>query len=107
MFVRVLKMEAKPGKAKALCSLINEKGLPILRKLPGFIDGFYVIPEGVGGEVIAMSFWETKEAADKYRKESYRDIEQLYEPYVDGIIQVRRGTAAGSTVWGKKPVKVA
>lgn len=94
MFVRVLEMETKRGKAKELCAVVNEKGFPILEKFPGFVNAYCLVPEGSLDMVVAMSFWESKEAAEKYRTESYRTVEEIYGPYLEGIIQVRRGNAA-------------
>lgn len=94
MFVRLLEMETKRGKARDLCALVHEKTFPILRKYPGFVNAVCLVPEGSIDMVVAMSLWETKEAAEKYRTESYAAIAKLYEPYLEGIIQVRRGKAA-------------
>lgn len=101
MFVRVLEMETKPGKAKELCALVGEKGFPILKKFPGFVNAYCLVPEGSLDMVVAMSFWESEEAAEKYRTESYHEVAEIYDPYLEGIIQVRRGNA--STAWQEQP----
>lgn len=89
MFARILEMETKPGKAREVCSVIEEKGVPILKEFPGLLDVFCLIPEEVADSVIAMSFWDTREAAEKYSHEAFSRVAEIYGPFVQGLIQVR------------------
>ena len=38
MFTRIVEIESKPGKAKELCQMVEDKVVPIMRKLQGFKD---------------------------------------------------------------------
>lgn len=89
MFARILEMETKPGKARELCSVIEEKGVPILKGFHGLVDVFCLIPEEIADSVIAISFWDTREAAEKYHHEAFRKVAELYRPLLEGLIQVR------------------
>ena len=89
MFARILEMKTKPGSARSLCITIEEKGFAILGKYPGFVDGFCLISEETPDSVLAMSFWESREAAEKYRTEGYSAVAEIYQPFLEGRIQVR------------------
>ncbi len=89
MFARMLEMKTKPGKVQDLCTAIREKGLPILRKFPGFVDVLCLASDTMPDLVLAMSFWTTKKDADRYQAESYRTVADLYAPYLSGKIRVR------------------
>ena len=89
MFARILEMKTKRGQARALCTTIEQKGLPIVAKYPGFVDMLCLISEESPDSVLAMSFWQTKEAAEKYRVESYSTVAEIYQPFLEGGIHVR------------------
>jgi len=94
MFARFLEMKAKKGQARELCDVIESKGLPVLKKYPGFLDALALVPEGTPDSVLAMSFWTTREAAEKYRTEGYGKVAELYRPFLEGTIHVRAGNVS-------------
>jgi heme-degrading monooxygenase HmoA len=89
MFARVLEMMSKRGQGRALCTAIDQKGLPVVKKYAGFVDAVCLLSEETPDSVIAMSFWQTKEAAEKYRKEGYPAVAEAYMPFLEGGIKVR------------------
>ena len=89
MFARILEMKTKRGQARALCATIEQKGIPILSKFTGFLDAICLIAEEMPDTVLAMSFWENKEAAEKYRVEAYPNVAQMYQPFLENGIHVR------------------
>lgn len=89
MFARILEMTAKKGQARALCAAIEEKALPIVGNSPGFVDGLCLISEEAPDSVLAMSYWESREAAEKFRIDSYPRVAALYQPFLEGGIRVR------------------
>lgn len=89
MYARVLEMKTKRRQAHALCTTIEQKGVPVLAKYPGFLEEIHMISEEAPDSVLAMSFWNNKEAAEKYRLENYSTIADMYMPFLDGGIQVR------------------
>ncbi len=89
MYARVLEMKTKRGQANAFCTAIEQKGLPILAKYPGFVEEIHLVSEETPDSVLAMSFWQNKEAAEKYRTESYSTIAGIYQPFLEGGITVR------------------
>ena len=89
MFARILEMTTKKGQARALCTAIEQKGFPIVGKYPGFLDGMCLISEEKPDFVLGISLWQNREAAEKYRVESYSTIAEIYQPFLEGGIHVR------------------
>lgn len=88
MFARFLEMKTKKGKAREFCNTIEQKGFPVVKKYAGFVDGFCLISTESPDSVIAMSFWETKDAAEKFRKEGYPTVAEFYKPFLEGEIRL-------------------
>jgi heme-degrading monooxygenase HmoA len=74
MFTRVVELTSKPGKAQELSNTINEKGVPILQKQHGFVDEIILNSDAEPDRVLALSFWKTKEDAERYRREQYKNV---------------------------------
>ena len=89
MFTRTVDVTTKPGKAKDLATLINEKVLPILNKQTGFADETLLVSDKEPDRVMAISFWNTKEDAERYQREQYSVIQQMIRPLLDGEPVVR------------------
>ena len=65
MFTRVVEVTTKPGKARELTRTLNDKVLTILKNQPGFVDELVLISEQTPDEILALSFWKTREDAEK------------------------------------------
>src|SRR4030088_1676940 len=76
MFTRVVELTSKPGKGKELSNTINEQAVPILKKQTGFLDEIILNSEGEPNRVLALSFRNTKEDADRYHREQYKSIRE-------------------------------
>lgn len=74
MFTRVVEIQCKPGKTKELSSLVQEKVIPILRRQTGFVDLVTLSSEHEPNRVIALSFWNSREDADRYQRMEYQKI---------------------------------
>ena len=72
MFTRLVELTSKAGKAKELSSTISEKGVPILKKQSGFVDEIILNSEADPDTVLALSFWNTREDAERYQRERVR-----------------------------------
>ena len=90
MFTRHVIMELKPNAAKDFANMIESKVLPILTKQKGFRDEItFVAPDR--SEVIAISFWDNKEAAEAYAATGYPEVLKTLDGMVEGTPRV--GTA--------------
>lgn len=77
MFTRVVELTSKPGKAHELSNTINQEGVPILKKQSGFVDEIILNSEAEPDKVLGLSFWKTKEDAERYQREQYKNIHDL------------------------------
>jgi quinol monooxygenase YgiN len=97
MFTRTVEVTAKPGKARDLATLINEKVLPILNKQTGFADETLLVSDTDPNRVVAISFWNTKEDAEQYHREQYPAIQQMIRHLLDAEPVVRTFNVDSST----------
>jgi hypothetical protein len=71
--------------------------LPLLRKQPGFRDEItFVAPER--SEVMAISFWETKENLETYNQNGYPELLKIVAKIIDGNPRVETFVLATSTL---------
>jgi heme-degrading monooxygenase HmoA len=89
MFTRVVELTSKPGKGKELSNTINEQAVPILKKQSGFVDEIILNAEGEPNRVLALSFWKTKEDADRYHREQYKNIHESMRHLLDAEPNIR------------------
>jgi heme-degrading monooxygenase HmoA len=68
LYVRILSVRLKPGKLEEFAALYNSEILPMLHKVQGCRYAF--LTEGVEerNEVISVTIWDRKEAADVYEE---------------------------------------
>jgi len=70
MFARTISMQVKPNSHKQFTDMFENEIIPTLRKQTGFKDEMLLGVPG-GPEVLAISFWESKENADSYNRTTY------------------------------------
>jgi heme-degrading monooxygenase HmoA len=75
MFVRVVQVKTKSGKAREVCSMLHEKVLSMLKAQAGFVDEIVLVSDAEG--ILALSFWKTKEDAERYSHEDYAKVSEL------------------------------
>ena len=80
MFTRVVELISKQGKARELSSTINDKIVPILKKQAGCVDEIVLVSDADSNRVLALSFWKTREDAERYQREQYNSA-KLCSPY--------------------------
>jgi heme-degrading monooxygenase HmoA len=64
----------KPGKNRELSDAINDNVLPILKKQKGFMDETVLVSDTEANRVLGLSFWNTKEDAERYHREQYPKV---------------------------------
>jgi heme-degrading monooxygenase HmoA len=97
MFTRNLTMKLKPNTAPEFNRLIENEILPLLRKQPGFRDEItFVAPER--SEVVAISFWETKENCETYNRTGYPELLKIVANVVEGTPKVETFELLTSTL---------
>ena len=89
MYTRVVEMTTKPGKSQELSDAINEIAVPILKKQQGFMDEIVLHADAERDRVLALSFWKTKEEAERYQREQFQNIHESLRHLLDGEPKVR------------------
>ena len=75
MFVRVVEVKTKPGKAREVCGKLHNEVLSTLKSQPGFVDEVVLVSDAEG--ILALSFWKTKEDAERYSHEDYAKVSDV------------------------------
>ena len=73
-------MVSKQGKARELSGTINDKIVPILKKQPGFADEIVLVSDADSNRVLALSFWKSREDAERYQREQYNSVRDTLQP---------------------------
>jgi quinol monooxygenase YgiN len=89
MYTRVVELTTKPGKARELCTTIDDKILPILKKQAGFVDETVLASDSEENRVLALSFWNAREDAERYRQEQYPKISEMLAHLLDAAPVIR------------------
>jgi heme-degrading monooxygenase HmoA len=97
MFTRIVEVTTKSGKAKELSNTINDKVLPILKKQSGFVDETVLVSDPEPNRVLAISFWNTREDAERYQQEQYPTIHEMIRHLLETEPLVRTFNVDSST----------
>jgi heme-degrading monooxygenase HmoA len=71
MFARLLEFTAKQGNATEVTSALNDKVMPMVENLPGFVDAIVLTSTAEPERLVGLSFWKTQEDAERYAREHY------------------------------------
>ena len=97
MFTRNVTLKLKANTTPEFNRLLENEILPLLRKQPGFRDEItFVAPER--SEVVAISFWETKENCEIYSRTGYPEVLKIVANVVEGSPKVENFEVFTSTM---------
>ncbi len=97
MFTRVVEIRTRTGKSKEFSTTLNEKVLPILRKQPGFVDEITLVSNTEPDRILALSFWQSQEQAERYHREQFPKVTQLLDSLLENEPQVETFNVDTST----------
>jgi heme-degrading monooxygenase HmoA len=97
MFTRVVELTSKSGKARELCNTIDDKVLPILRRQAGFVDETVIVSDTDPNRVLALSFWQTREDAQRYEREQFDAVQKTVQHLLETAPEVRTFNVHSST----------
>jgi heme-degrading monooxygenase HmoA len=83
MFTRVVAIQVRTGKSRELSRVIQDQILPILREEPGFVDEIVLHSNMEANQILALSFWETEQDAERYTHEQFPRINKLISHLVE------------------------
>jgi heme-degrading monooxygenase HmoA len=98
MFVRAVEITAKNGKGRELANVVNDKVLAVLRDQTGFVDEIALISQDNPDRMLALSFWKTREDAERYNREAFPRVNEIIRNQTEGTPQVRTFEVATSTI---------
>ena len=97
MYTRVVELTSKSGKARELCDTIDEKVVPILKKQTGFVDETVLSSDAEPNRVLGLSFWNSKEDAERYHREQYPQIHETMKHLLETDPVIRTFDVQSST----------
>ena len=74
MFTRAVELISKSGKSNELSNTINDTVVPILKKQQGFMDEMVLVSDAEPDRVLALSFWKTRDDAERYHREQFKNV---------------------------------
>ena len=89
MFTRVVEIHTKPGKARELSNVLNEKVLPILQNQQGFVDEIVLVSAKEPDLILGLSFWQAEADAERYNKEQFKKVSDILGPLVQTTPKVQ------------------
>ena len=87
MFARKVSIHLKPNMLSDYNRTFQSDVLPMLRKQNGFMDEM-TLSNPSSSDVIAISIWENKAAADAYSTSAYPNVLKAFAPVIDGTPKV-------------------
>ena len=97
MYTRVVELTSKSEKARELCDTIDEKVVPILKKQTGFVDETVLASDAEPNRVLGLSFWNSKEDAERYHREQYPQIHEMMKHLLETDPVIRTFEVQSST----------
>ena len=96
MYARNVSISLKPNTAPEFTQTFEKDILPMLRKQNGFKDEItFVGPSGK--DALAISFWDGKESADQYGRDTYPQVLKGLAKVVEGTPEVHGYEVLNST----------
>jgi heme-degrading monooxygenase HmoA len=98
MFTRIVDVTSKTGKGRELTRAVSEKVLSILKAQPGFLDEITLVSDENPDQIVAISFWKSREDADKYHRENFSRVTEIISSLTEGAPRVRTFDVEQSTI---------
>jgi len=80
MFSRFVECHVKPDKKEDFTNKLRHDVLPILQKQPGFVDLISLVDENDPERMVSVSFWNSRQDAERYHREHYNHIAEMLKP---------------------------
>lgn len=106
MFTRIVSVQLKVNGHKEFSQLFHNKILPTLRKQRGFKDVMLLVKPGAP-EVVAVSIWESRDAAEKYEREVIPQFDPLLSRVAERRPETKTFSIAYSTMHSIPEAEVA
>jgi hypothetical protein len=105
MYMQMRKFRVKSGTAEQLCKQAADEFLPIVSKLPGFVD--YMIVDNKDGNVMSVSIFQDQAGVEESKRKAV-EWHQKFSGQLEGPLEVIEGEVlTDSSGFLKKAEKAA
>jgi heme-degrading monooxygenase HmoA len=98
MHARMIEVKTKPGQVKEFVKTMIDRGLPILRQQPGFVDAIALTADTEADQFVGVSIWKTKQDAENYVNGPGRQLLESFRSLFQQEPSVRTFNLEASTV---------
>jgi quinol monooxygenase YgiN len=98
MFTRIVECTVKPEKMDETKQRMRNEILPLLQKQAGFVDEVTLVSDHDPERMVAISFWKTREDAERYTRETYARVLDVIKPLLKDTPQVETYNVEDSTI---------
>ena len=98
MFARIVESTVKADKRDEMQQRLRTEVLALLQKQPGFVDEVSLVSDHDPEHMVAISFWKTREDAERHHRENFSRIQDMVKPYLKGPIKVETYNVEESTI---------
>jgi quinol monooxygenase YgiN len=96
MFVRLLELDCKSGKAGRVRKSLEQK-VSVLKAQPGFVDAIILKSDTDENRLLGLSIWKNKKHAERYGTTQYPLVEQIIGPMLQAAPRIETFDLAVST----------
>jgi heme-degrading monooxygenase HmoA len=83
MYTRAVEIRIKPAKTNEHMRAFTEQVLPILKAQTGFVDVVVLRSDTAPNRVVGLSFWQTKEDAERFHREQNNRIREIVHDLIE------------------------
>jgi heme-degrading monooxygenase HmoA len=98
MYTRAVEITLKSGKASEFTKTFNERVIPVLLTQSGFVDVITLRSDTQPNRVVGLSFWRTREDAERYHREQSQSVSNILSYLVETEPVVQTFNVETSTV---------
>ena len=80
MHARLMQVTAKSGQVKEFVRALTERGLPIIRQQPGFVDALALTSDTEHDQFVGITIWNTREDAERYMNGQGQQVLASFKP---------------------------
>ena len=106
MYMMFIDGDLKPDKKDEFLKVWSSQILPLLKKQDGFVDEILLLEDG-SLKPCGLSFWRSKEQAERYRRDAFPQAKGFVEHLLSGAPTVRGFEVAASETFNIAARRVA
>ena len=106
MYMFFIEGDLKPDKKDEFLNAWSTRILPLLKNQDGFVDEILLLEEG-SQQPCGLSFWDSKEYADRYRRDVFPQAKSLVEDMFSSHPKLRGFDVAAAEIFNVLRQKAA